>query len=83
MSSNNKISSRKNIAKQICDALGLRNVMDLKIHFPIDGIATITAEMYMEYDGAKCLPVILQKFELVPIGEPEAILPQCEDGGDK
>ena len=55
------------LAKEICDAFGLKHVTDLKIHMVANGVFTLEAKMYMEKDGAKKLPAILKKFELVPI----------------
>lgn len=55
------------LAKEICDVLGLKHVRDLKIHMSSKGPFTVTAEMYMDIDGSKQLPAILQKFELKPI----------------
>lgn len=55
------------LAKEICDALGLKHVVDLKINMMAKGLFTIEAKMYMDQDGAKQLPAILKKFELVPI----------------
>jgi len=55
------------LAKEICDAFGLKHVTDLKIHMMAKGIFTLEAKMYMEIDGAKQLPAILKKFELVSV----------------
>lgn len=55
------------LAKEICDAFGLKHVVDLKIHMVSKGLFTLEAKMYMDKDGAKQLPAIMKKFELVPI----------------
>jgi len=61
------------IAKQICDIFGLNHVYDIKIHMSVNDVFTLTVEMNMDCDGAKKLPAILQKFQLVPIGDAEEL----------
>lgn len=53
------------IEKEICDALGLRNVSKLDIHFEVGKIATCEAVFMPEIDGVKQLVPILKKFELI------------------
>jgi hypothetical protein len=64
------------IAKEICDALGLKHVRDLKIHLSQGSLFTATAEMYLDDEGAKKLPAILKKFVLTPILENTTTLGQ-------
>lgn len=67
----NGCSEGGKIAREICDALGLKNVRDLKIHFPLRGCFTVEAEFYPEIDGVRQFPAILRKFDLVPRIETE------------
>jgi hypothetical protein len=60
------LSGNHKLEKEICDALGLKNVRKLDIHFGVNGAATVEAEMYLEEDGVRKLPAILKKFTLVP-----------------
>ena len=60
------MSGNHRLAKEICDALGLKHVRKLDIHLACDEIMTATAEFYPEVDGVKQFPAILKKFELVP-----------------
>jgi len=66
------MSGNNMIAKEICDALGLKHATRLDFHMAVDDIATVTAVFYPEVDGVKQLPAIMKKFKLVPIDD-EAI----------
>lgn len=50
--------------KEIADQFGLKNCRDIKIHIPITGIVTITAEVYPEVDGIRSLMSVLKVYEL-------------------
>jgi len=65
------ITGNNKIAKEICDALGLKHVRKLDIHMESNSIFIVEAEMYMEVDGAKQLPAVLRKFTLIPLVEAE------------
>ena len=52
---------------EICEALGLKHVRKLDIHFAFDEMATVTAEFYPEIDGVKQMAPILKKFRLEAI----------------
>jgi hypothetical protein len=68
------VSCSDNLAKEICDALGLKHVRKLDLHFEAGGVATVEAEIYLEEDGVRKLPAVLKKFNLIPIvGETSAI----------
>ena len=53
------------IAKEICDALGLKHVKTLDIHLAHNECFTVTAEFYPEIDGIKQISAILKKYNLV------------------
>ncbi|HUU40865.1 MAG TPA: hypothetical protein VMW42_07990 [Desulfatiglandales bacterium] len=55
------------LAKEICDALGLKHVQRLDIHMAHDEIFTVTAKFYPEIDGMRQLPAIMKKFRLIEI----------------
>lgn len=55
------------LAKEICDAFGLKHVRRLDFHMAHNEIFTVTAEFYPEIDGVRQAVPILKKFELVPI----------------
>jgi hypothetical protein len=55
------------LAKEICDAFGLKYVRKLDIHMAYNEIFTVTAEFYPEIDGIRQMVPILKKFELVEI----------------
>ena len=63
------VSLSDNLAKEICDALGLKHVRKLDLHFEAGGVATVEAEIYPEVDGVKQIPTILKKFQLSPAVE--------------
>lgn len=58
--------ARGKLEKEICDALGLKHVQKLDLHFEVGHVATVEARFYPEVDGVKQFPAILRKFELVP-----------------
>ena len=60
-----KVSGRHPVCKEICDALGLKNVVSLHLHFAVDRFTTVTAKYFPEEDGVKKFPAILKRFELV------------------
>ena len=55
------------LAKELCDALGLKHVRNLIIQMPRNGLFTVTAEFYPEIDGVKQMTTILKKFRLEEI----------------
>jgi hypothetical protein len=57
------------IEREICDALGLKNVRFLTLRFSHDHVPMAEVEFFLEIDGVKQLPPILKKFELVEIPE--------------
>jgi len=59
------ITGYHKVAKEICDALGLKHVRKLDIHMEMGSMFTIEAEMFMEVDDAVQLPAIFKRFELV------------------
>ena len=66
-----RVSGNDKIAKDICDALGLKHVRALDIHVSVDELFTVTAKFYPDKDGVKQFPLMFQKFELVAKGEPK------------
>lgn len=59
------------IGKEISDALGLKHVRKMDIHFEAGKIVTIDVELYPEIDGIKQFPSIFKRFELVEKKEQE------------
>jgi len=59
------ITGNDSICKDICDALGLKNVRKLNLKMSVGEIVTIDVEMYPEIDGVRQLPAILKRFELI------------------
>ncbi len=55
------------LAKEICDALGLKHVQAIDIHMAVNEIFTVTAKFYLEIDGIRQFPAILRKFELIAV----------------
>lgn len=53
------------LAKDICEALGLKHVKRLDISLGIDRVTTVTAEYYPEKKGMMQFPAILKEFKLV------------------
>lgn len=60
------VTGHGKIAKDICDALGLKHVVDLDIRIPLDGIITVIAKLYPEEDGVMKLPAIFKDYVLLP-----------------
>jgi hypothetical protein len=52
------------LAKEICDALGLKNVKKLDLHFSVDAVATAEVEFYPDSDDLKKLPAIAKRYVL-------------------
>ncbi len=59
------MTGQDDLAKKICDALGLKHVRKLDIHFEKNKITTVEAVFAPEIDGVRQFPAILKKFELV------------------
>ncbi len=57
------------IGKEICEALGLKNVIDLDISVHLNEIASVTVKYYPSEDDLKKVIPVLQKHYLVPVGE--------------
>jgi hypothetical protein len=53
------------VAKEICDVLGIEHARKLDIHFEAGKIATVEAEFYPVIDNIKQFPVIIKKYKLV------------------
>jgi len=66
-----KIPGHDPICKEICDVLGLQHVTRLEFTMQVGHVATVTARYFPEKDGVSQFPAILQKYKLVPIGEPQ------------
>ena len=58
------VLGNSDLAKEICDSLGLKNVKTLDIHLGVDDIVEIKAVFYPEIDGIKQFPAILKKYHL-------------------
>ena len=54
----------REIVLEICEALGLKHVSMLNIHFALNKITTVTAKFYPEVDGIKQIPAIIKKYRL-------------------
>ena len=54
------------IGGEICDALGLHNVIDLKIDIDLKNIAMVTATYYPDEEHLRNFVPILSKYKLVP-----------------
>ncbi len=63
------MSGQDYLAKKICDALGLKHVRKLDIHFEKNKIATVEAVFALEIDGVMQFPAILKRFNLIEIEE--------------
>ena len=61
-----KVNGSSNLAKQLCDILGLKNVRKLEIEIETESIAVCKAEMYIETDQLRKMIPIIGEFELVP-----------------
>ncbi len=57
------------VAKEICDALGLKNVRRLVLTFDCKSVATAEVLFYPEEDGVKDLHVQLKRYYLTEIPE--------------
>ena len=65
------VDGRNKVCKEICDALGLRNVRSLDLHMRCNSIVTVTAEFCPEEDGMRKMIPILREFNLVEKRIPE------------
>ena len=61
----NLVSGHSKLCKDVCDALGLKHVKSLTLNMDCKSIVTATAEFYVEEDGIKKLPAILQEYYLI------------------
>lgn len=61
------------VVKELCDALGLKHVKSLDIHFALDEMMIVKAEFCPEVDEVKQFSAILKKFELVEIIEKKEV----------
>jgi hypothetical protein len=55
---------RTELAREICDALGLKNVVKLDLHFTVHEVAVAEVTFFPEVDGVQQLPAILKRYEL-------------------
>ena len=63
------VTGHHKVYKDLCDALGLKNVEMLKLHFSAHGIVRVVAKFYPELNGVRQFPAILKKYELHEISE--------------
>lgn len=55
---------QQNLEKQICDALGLENVVSLDIHMEVGCMSTVKVVRFIKDDELAKLIPILQEYEL-------------------
>jgi len=60
------VAGTNTICKEICDALGLKNVRRLQIKMEVDSLVTVEAEFFPEVNGVKAVYTIMREYELVP-----------------
>lgn len=51
-------------AAEICDALGLKNVCKLDLHFSVNEVATADVTFFPDENGVKQVAPILRHYEL-------------------
>lgn len=68
------------LVKEILDALGLKNVVSLDLHFAVNEVVTAGVKYFPERGNLKTLPLLLKKFELI---EKKEIPPETTVIGDK
>jgi hypothetical protein len=61
--------SSESIGKEICDALGLKEVIDIDISLHLNNAATITVKSYLNKYDAEKIKTVLIKYRLFPIEE--------------
>ena len=66
------VTGNMKLAKEICDALGIKNCKRLDLHMAYDEIFTATVEFYPEIDGIEQMVPILKKFKLVAIEDEDS-----------
>lgn len=59
------------VGKEICDALGLKHVRKMDIHFECHKTVIVDVEYFPEIDGVKQIAAIFRKFELTEKKEQE------------
>jgi hypothetical protein len=55
------------VVKEICDALGLKNVRSLDLHFRVDEIATAEVTFYPDADDLDRATPLFKRYELTEI----------------
>jgi hypothetical protein len=59
------ITGKDSVCKEVCDALGLKNVRKLDLHMSVDDVVIVKVEYYPEINDIEKLVPILKKYQLV------------------
>jgi len=54
------------IGREIAEALGLHETTDIKIHVPLEGVATVIVTYYPDVEHLQNLTQVLAEYELIP-----------------
>lgn len=65
------IASVNPLCIAICDALGLKNVVEFNLRMAVNEVVTVNVRYFPEIDGLRQLPAILAEYELVPKKGPD------------
>jgi hypothetical protein len=55
------------LGKEVADALGLKNVIEFDIHFPLSGAVTAEVKFYPDAEDGKRLPAIMKRYILTEL----------------
>lgn len=63
------IISGNSIGKEICDALGLENVIDCDISMHLDNAVSVTVTYFPDEEHVKAALSVVKKYRLIPACE--------------
>lgn len=55
--------------RELCQALGLKEVTNIEIKVPLKEVPTVKVEMYLTKEQAEAMLPVMRKYKLIPIEE--------------